>query len=198
MATPKQIDQLGDTFHRQSIFWGEIAPCDHVVQFYDSEKVFLDTLEGYVCGGLKSGGAVIVIATPEHSKALDQRIKASGIDLNSVRATDQYIALDAKEALSKFMVDGLPDKDKFTWLVSDTLGRASKDGRKVRAFGEMVALLWAEGNVKATLELENLWHEFCMERALSLLCAYPRIDTTLSMGASMAEIVATHTRVISG
>ena len=32
------------------VFWGEISPCDHSVQTYDDDAVFLDALEGLVGG----------------------------------------------------------------------------------------------------------------------------------------------------
>ena len=28
------------------VFWGEIAPCEHLVQIYEESGVFLDSLEG--------------------------------------------------------------------------------------------------------------------------------------------------------
>jgi hypothetical protein len=34
------------------IFWGEISPCEHIAQFYDTDAVFLDTLAGFIGGGL--------------------------------------------------------------------------------------------------------------------------------------------------
>ena len=63
------------------VFWGEIAPCEHIAQFYEHDGVLLDTLAGFVGGGLKQGEGVIVLATGEHLKALDQRLEASGINL---------------------------------------------------------------------------------------------------------------------
>jgi hypothetical protein len=35
------------------IFWGEISPSEHMVQFYEHDGVLLDTLAGFVSGGLK-------------------------------------------------------------------------------------------------------------------------------------------------
>jgi len=46
------------------IFWGEIAPSDHVVQIYDSEEVILNSLSKFVISGLKAGDGVIIIAHP--------------------------------------------------------------------------------------------------------------------------------------
>ena len=77
------------------------------------------------------------------------------------RANDQYITLDAGETLAKFMVNGAPDDERFEQLVTQLLARASQGGRQVRAFGEMVAVLWANGYMDATMHLEKLWHKLC-------------------------------------
>lgn len=47
-------------------FWSEIAPCDHVVQIYEDDASFLDTLTGYVGAGINAGDCVVVIATTVH------------------------------------------------------------------------------------------------------------------------------------
>src|SRR5688572_28605578 len=95
------------------IFWGEIAPCEHLVQIYEDDGVFLDSLEGFVSGGIRRGDGVIIIATPAHLKALDHRLRAHGVDLSAAQSADQYIPVDAEETLSKFMVRGWPDGDLF-------------------------------------------------------------------------------------
>jgi hypothetical protein len=60
------------------------------------------------------------------------------------------------------MVDGWPDEERFSRLVNRLLARATAKNRPVRAFGEMVALLWGSGNVEATLPLEHLWNKICL------------------------------------
>src|SRR5688500_12692782 len=89
---------------RSEIFWGEIAPCEHLVQIYPDETVFLDTLEGFVAGGIRAGDGVIVIATTEHIARLDARLTAAGIDVGAASLSDQYIAIDAEYLLNKFMI----------------------------------------------------------------------------------------------
>jgi hypothetical protein len=177
------------------VFWGEISPCDHLVQFYDSNNVFLDTLEGFVRGGLNADEAVIVIATPPHLKALTERL-AAGIDVEAARARDQFITLDAEETLNLFMKNGWPDDERFFRLVNGLLKRAKSSGRKVRAFGEMVAVMWARGEHGATVRLEHLWHELCATEGFSLLCAYPKAGFTQDHTASISEICAAHSKVM--
>jgi hypothetical protein len=180
------------------VFWGEIAPCEHLVQIYDEESVFLDALEGYVAGGLDAGDGIVVIATPVHLRALESRLAARRLDVAAARATDQYIALDAAQTLSKFMVDNWPDDELFKSLVTELLSRAGRDGRRVRAFGEMVAVLWQQNHHAATVRLEHLWHRFCREESFSLLCAYPKSGFTRDATDSIQEICDAHSKVVPG
>lgn len=180
------------------VFWGEISPCEHLVQIYQDEGVFLDSLEGFVAGGIQAGDGVVVIATPQHLAALNERLAARNIDLATAIKSDQYLALDAEETLSKFMVMGWPDEDFFRTFVTNILQRAKGENRRVRAFGEMVALLWARGNTGATVQLEHLWHRLCQELSFSLFCAYPKIGFTRNASASIKEICDTHSRVLCG
>lgn len=180
----------------KEVFWGEIAPCEHVATFYEDDGVLLDTLAGFVGGGLKAGDGAIVIATKEHLKALNQRLEASGLDLADARSQDQYISLIAEEALARFMVKQWPDDDLFAELITELITRARGNGRRVRAFGEMVALLWARGDQAATVRLEYLWNQVCRSQAFSLFCAYPKAGFTQDAADSLNEICAAHSRIV--
>lgn len=180
------------------IFWGEIAPSEHLVQIYGNDAAFLDSLEGFVGGGLRIGDSAIVIASAEHRRALENRLVARGIDLAKARSGDQYIPLGAEETLARFMVNGWPDDERFNLVVNELLTRARKSGRRVRAFGEMVAVMWARGDQGATVRLEHLWHKLCQAEAFSLFCAYPRSGFTQDAAASISELCAAHSQVIDG
>jgi hypothetical protein len=180
------------------IFWGEIAPCEHMVQLYDDDGVFLDTLESFVAAGLRAGDSVIVIATQSHLVSLEGRLRDSGINVLNARGDDRYITLDAEATLRRFMVNGQPDEDRFGAMVAELLTRARKNGRRVRGFGEMVAVLWARGEHAATLRLEHLWHGLCRVETFALLCAYPRSGFTQDAQDSIEQIRATHSMMLPG
>src|SRR3954447_15035433 len=87
-------------------FWGELAPCDHLVQIYEDETRFMETLERFVGEGLSRGEAVVLIATSSHLTWLESRLRESGYDITGARVDDQYIALDAASTLAEFMIEG--------------------------------------------------------------------------------------------
>jgi hypothetical protein len=181
----------------KEIFWGEIAPTEHLVQIYGDDVVFLDSLEGFVLAGLQKGEAVIMIGTPSHRRALETRLTNTELDVVRARNEDQYVPLDAEETLDSFMVSGWPDEERFQKVIAGILTRAGKGGRKVRAFGEMVALMWANGLHGATVRLEHLWHRLCHAHTFSLFCAYPQSCVTQDPHQSMREILTTHTQTIN-
>jgi hypothetical protein len=94
------------------------------------------------------------------------------------------------------MVNRYPNDELFLEFAMDLVRRASARGRRVRAFGEMVALLWARGDVDATLRLEYLWNKVCKTPEFSLFCAYPKTGITEDTSTSMADICAAHSRII--
>jgi hypothetical protein len=179
------------------VFWGEMAPCDHLLQLYDRDDVMLDALEGFVAGGIRVGDAAIVIATPAHLAALEARLTAAGVDVAEAQASDQFIPLEAEEMLGRFMANRWPDEQRFQAAISELLGRARGGGRRVRAFGEMVALLWAQGDAAATVRLEHLWNKLCQAERFSLFCAYPTGGFTKEMSKSIGEICAAHSHIMT-
>ena len=144
----------------------------HIVQFYEDERSLLDTLAAFIGEGLLGGDRCLVVATHALRKALDERLQPHELDMDGIRACGDYLALDASETLSRFMVNGWPDEIRFTESLGQLVAQLT-DGRRVRVFGEMVAVLCAEGNVAAAAPLEERWNELRRRHPFSLFCAYP-------------------------
>jgi hypothetical protein len=177
---------------RIDMFWDEQSASDHCVQIYEDDGVFLDALEGFVAGGIRQGDAIVLIATPAHLHGLERRLAASGFDVAAAAKRGQYFALDAKASLAEFMVDGVPDAALFERFTGALLKCARREQRQVRAFGEMVALLWAEERFDATLRLEQLWSHLCERECVSLFCAYPK---TAAPDGAIGQVCSAHSRV---
>src|SRR3954451_19618837 len=123
---------------------------DHQVQFYEQDVFLLDELGELIRGGLAGGQACIRIATAAHRAELETRLRARIASWDAVSRSGRYVALDAAETLAKFMVEGMPEPRRFNEVVTGLLRRATRFGtRKAIAFGEMVALLWADKNYQA-------------------------------------------------
>jgi len=146
---------------------------EHLVQFYDADAFLLDAVADFIGGALLAGDGAIVVATEPHRRDLDELLQARGIDLTAGLAAGQLASLDAAETLSKFMVDGRPDADRFLEVIGGLVAKTARGRQHVRVFGEMVALLAAAGNDVATIQLEELWNDLQRNQRFSLFCAYP-------------------------
>ncbi|MCE3226579.1 MAG: hypothetical protein K0S32_1130 [Bacteroidetes bacterium] len=185
--------------NKTHVFWGEIAPSDHLLQIYENDEVILNSLEGFIKSGLAAGESVIIIATEDHLSALNKGLLNYGLDLDALKKDFSYIPLNAHETLAKFMRNGWPEEKLFLKTVKEviSLGRG-KNNRKVRAYGEMVAILWGQGHNGATVQLEHLWNKFCETEIFCLFCAYPKTGFTQDPEESIKHICSAHTKMISG
>jgi hypothetical protein len=95
------------------------------------------------------------------------------------------------------MVDGLPNEKLFNDIISRLISKVRGNKRKVRAFGEMVALLWAEGNREATVRLEKLWNKFCENELFCLFCAYPKSGFNHDINTSLNYICSAHSKIVT-
>lgn len=177
-------------------FWGAIAPSDHVVQIYDDDQNFLSLLEGFVTAGFSMNDCVMVIATEEHLHALDDRLRFKGHKVFELKLQDQYIPLNAKETLGEVMINNWPDEVLFRHFMNRQIARASSRNRKVRVFGELVALLWTHGNVGASVKMEYLCNKMCEDEMLSLFCAYPKRSFDQHALESILHICGSRSKMI--
>jgi PAS domain S-box-containing protein len=169
----------------------------HVVQFYDDDAWLAHAVARFLGAGIGAGGAAVVIATAEHREEIDRRLAGFGIDVAALRTDGRYVALDARETLDRLVVAGGVDPARFADVVETVVrGAATRGGGEVRGFGEMVALLWAEGRREAALSLERAWNDLGARVPLSLLCAYPLGGFGVAAdGAGMSEVCDLHDRV---
>jgi PAS domain S-box-containing protein len=179
---------------------GQSKRREHLVQLYHEENVLYDSVARFAATGLAAGEPVILIATGAHGGALVNRLGRSGCLLDSASVTGQLTLLDARDTLSKFIVGGEPDGEKFSSIVGGLVEK-SREGRReaqVRVYGEMADLLWRDGNKQAAIQLEELWNDLARLHRFSLLCSYAMSGFyEAGDGGRIEEVCGTHTAVIS-
>jgi hypothetical protein len=153
-------------------------PAVHSVHFYETHESLIDRLAGVVCSGLGAGNAVLIVATGKHREQLVNALERADVDVEIFVRDKRFRMYDAEALLSTFMVNGLPDERRFMISLGkhllDAKSAAINTEQGITVFGEMVAVLWEEGNKKGALALENLWNDVLDARAFHLHCAYPR------------------------
>ena len=169
----------------------------HAVQFYGDETELFKTIGTFLSEGLVSGQPAIVIATPDHAVAIQDALGAHLIDVARARHLGDLVMLDAEETLGTFMHDGTPDKLLFQRHVGGLLEQAVRGrGRiPVRAYGEMVDVLWRRGQEEAAVRLEVLWNELASLYSFSLLCGYA-IGNFYKETSKIEDVCRQHTHVL--
>jgi DNA-binding NarL/FixJ family response regulator len=154
----------------------ERAPHRHEVLFYPDDTVFLGSCTRFIAAALDAGDVAAVVATESHRDSLFQRLKAEGLDVDSEIKHGRYISLDVAKTLSTFMVNDMPDWERFFEVVGGLVSGAAKAGKgehsRVAMWGECGPLLWAEGKVDAAIRLEQLLNQLATIYEFDLLCAY--------------------------
>jgi PAS domain S-box-containing protein len=174
----------------------------HSVQFYSDDAFLLEDLKQFIGSALADGSSAVVIATKAHSDILQARLASDDLDLAQAIAEGRYLSLDASEVLGRIMPDGRLDAARFSELIGGVFAQAAAASRnedqRVVAFGEMVAVLWAEGDAEAAIQLEKLWNTLAGSHSFSLRCAYPTHGFRREADAdSIRKICAEHSLVIS-
>jgi len=169
----------------------------HAVRFYESQESLCKIVGEFLSEGLIAGQPALVIGTPEHRAAIVQELRDRNLNPDKLEAAGDLFLLDGREVLSTFMVDGHPSEPLFEAVMTDTLLRLCR-GRMdctIRAYGEMVDLLWKDGTTVAAIQLEMLWNKLAKTHDFSLLCGYGMGN--FYKDANVEEICSHHTHVIS-
>ncbi len=152
------------------------GPHGHIVQLYQAdERVLTKNVTRYLWKGFKKGDGLLVIATREHREDFCRRLLQMGADPQAVISDGRLVLLDAKETLARFMVDGQPDWHLFESTLRTAMlqvRRATADAG-LRAYGEMVGILWQAGQISAAIRLEAFWNKLLRSGGFQLFCGYP-------------------------
>jgi hypothetical protein len=190
--TSEAVDVERDEFPRDLA----ASEAGHVVQFYEQSPYLVDRVSAFIAPGLQAGEAAIVIATPEHLALIEMALAARGVDVADARKIGSYLDLDAAQTMSRFMIDGRPDRERFVNVIGGAITgvRPKAQFPIVRAYGEMVALLWAQGRQDAAIDLEELWNQLLGHHPFSLMCGYPIEGLGDPDSPTVRQMMAAHTR----
>jgi hypothetical protein len=192
---PKESN--GNSTTEAPFSWRDVGANEHFVQFYENDAFLVECVAEYIATGLAAKENAIVIATLNHQKAVADCLRKRNVDVAAAVQRCQYIQCDAEEVLSTFMVEDMPDENRFNETVDGLFRCMARNGTGVRIFGEMVALLLAARNVKASIRLEEMWNNLAAKHAFSLFCAYPAKGPCDTLdNQTLSHICKEHSRVL--
>jgi|SRR5882672_1094559 len=170
----------------------------HAVQFYGDDDHLCSTIAAFLAQGFVDRHPAIVIATPAHTICVLDQLRARMIDVDKAQNCGDLVLLDAQQTLDLFMEDDIPDAERFEksigGLVADLL-RTRPERTLIRAYGEMVDVLWREGKPEAAIRLEILWNKLANEYGIALLCGYS-MGNFFKQTALFEEVCRQHTHVM--
>jgi hypothetical protein len=146
----------------------------HDVHFYRTEASLVRSVVGFLADGVRAGQPIVVIATAEHLRVFSDGLRAQGLDIDELYSGRLAVWLDARDTLASFMEGGRPNRDLFMATIGSVFERLihKRSYLIVRGYGEMVDLLWKEGNTEGAIQLEQLWNDLADRYSYSLLCGY--------------------------
>ena len=170
----------------------------HAVKFYRDQQSLCATVAGFLSEGLIAGEPALVIATPAHREAICAHLAGREIDCPKALKDGTLILLDAEDVLGLCMVDGMPDADLFERNVGVFIQQLLAERPSViRAYGEMVDVLWKRNMPDAAIKLELLWNKLALKYRFALLCGYA-MGNFSKQSKQRDDICAQHSHVVEG
>lgn len=177
------------------ISWLDQPKNQHLVDIFKSSDELINKLVLYLVAGAKAGERSIVIARRHHVRMLKQKLADSGqysdfFDLNE----GNNIILSAESLLDDFMTGHRVNENKFNKIIGGILDDFCAPGQGVRAYGELVALLWERGDETVALEVEALWNKLAKKHKFALYCGYAQ-ESLKHIDADKKRIAHSHDHV---
>ena len=146
----------------------------HIVQLYQDDNFYGEAISHFAAEGIARGESIILVATKPNWANISRRLEAKGSDTNELFRRGQLTLLDADATLPKFMAGNMPDAEIFKPLAKETIAKARAGGKysRVRWWGEMVNVLYANGNLRGSNRLEELFDEVGREESVPVFCSF--------------------------
>src|SRR5690349_21228074 len=109
-----------------SDFMGRQTEASHVAQFYESDEYLCGLVTDYLAAGLTAGEHLLVYASPQHRDVFRRSLEERGFEVDRAHAAGRLHFDDAGDALRRFMVDGMPDRERFDQVIAGAVGRARR------------------------------------------------------------------------
>jgi hypothetical protein len=95
------------------------------------------------------------------------------------------------------MIGDAPDAALFAENMGRLIDQAvnGRTGIVLRAYGEMVDVLWKQGRTESAIKLEILWNKLALKYNFALLCGYS-MGSFYKQSKQLDRVIAQHTHVI--
>jgi len=171
----------------------------HDVLFYRTDAFLTRTVVDFLAEGVSTGHPIVVIATEAHRRAFADGLRAKGLDPDQGFGDRLPVWLDARETLDTIMEGSRPNRELFMSIVEEAFERIidKRNYLVIRCYGEMVDLLWKDGNPEAAALFEQCTNELADRYKFAMLCGYAIDDFMHEEGiAGVRRICDQHKHVL--
>lgn len=142
-----------------------------LLQYPDGQ--LLDPLRRYVQAGLDNDEYVVVIAEPAMLSQIDREFESAtsaGLLIPIDAAYFRDCALGTRKTLAPANACRTAQRGPFAVVTE-----LAESGKRTRVYGEVVALLWADGHHGHAIEIEEHWNRLQISLGgFQLMCGYPQ------------------------
>jgi hypothetical protein len=152
----------------------EPGEAGHIVQLYRDEEFYAEAISHFAAEGLAREESIILVATRTNWEKLSARLRGKGFDPDALLRQGQLTVLDADATLPRFMSGATPDGERFLPLARATIEKARGGGKfkRVRWWGEMVNVLYVNGNTGGSHRLEQYFDRVAHEESIAIFCSF--------------------------
>jgi DNA-binding NarL/FixJ family response regulator len=166
-------------------------PHSHDAVFYSDDRMLLDNVTRFIGAALRAGSSAIVVATESHRESFLSSLEAYGVDLGAAIEQGRYIAVDAADTISTFVVDSMLDTARFMDGFGNLIQRARKAAKtshaRVAIFGEGAHILWKRGNARAAIQDEKLCNRLIEMYDVDMLCGYSLVGVDEGIDSNVVQ-----------
>lgn len=144
----------------------------HLLKICRDEAMQAEAVAYFIKGGLLDNELVIIIARASLRNAILFHLNAMGLNVQFFKNQGQLKFLDADFLLSRILINDMLEDRVIHELIVRPIQIAHLKYGKIRAFGEMVDILWKGRQYDRALQLEKLWDELSKEYQFALFCTY--------------------------
>jgi hypothetical protein len=171
----------------------------HIVQLYQDDEFYGEAISHFAAEGLVRGESIILVATGPHWENISRRLRGKGFDTDQLFRDGQLTLLDADATLPKFMAGKVPDGTIFKPLAKQTIAKARAGGKfpRVRWWGEMVNVLYVDGNTRGSHRLEEFFDQVAHEESIAIFCSFlmDKFDPRI-YDEAFGNVCRTHSHII--
>lgn len=144
----------------------------HDVQIYSDRNELAARVAAFFEGGLERGDGCLLLATAPSASRLVGAFAERGLDVEALQAERRLALGDAERIVDEICADGGPSGPALEAVVARLTDELRARSGRIRAYGELVDVLWHRGAWSESEQLEEHWSRLLERRRIDLLCAY--------------------------